>query len=56
MSHELGDIRQHFPIRRLIAAAMRRAEKDQADRRILDCLVSRLQPRLDQCLNKWLVE
>jgi hypothetical protein len=42
MSNELRDVRQHFTVRRFLAAAMRRAEKDQAERRILNRLVSRL--------------
>jgi hypothetical protein len=44
MTDELRDVRQHFAIRRLLAAAMRRTEKDQTERRILDRLISRLQP------------
>jgi hypothetical protein len=52
MTYELRDVREHFPIRGLIAAAMRRAEKDQTERRILDRLVSRLQSRLEQCLGR----
>jgi hypothetical protein len=51
MTDELRDVRQHFPILGLVAAAMRRAEKDQTERRILDRLVSRLQPGLEQCLD-----
>jgi hypothetical protein len=52
MTYELRDVHQHFPIRRLVATAMRRAQKDQTERRILDRLVSRLQPRLEQCLDR----
>jgi hypothetical protein len=53
MCHELRDIRQDFPVRRLVAAAMRRAEEDQTLRRILDRLVSWLQPCLEQSLEEW---
>jgi hypothetical protein len=55
MTDELRDVRQHFAIRRLLAAAMRRTEKDQTERRILDRLISRLQPGLEQCLGHWSV-
>jgi hypothetical protein len=42
MAHELRDVHQHFFIRRLVAATMRRAEEDETERRIFDRLVSRL--------------
>ena len=42
MGHELRDIRQHFPIRRLVASAERRAEEHQTESRVSDGLVSRL--------------
>lgn len=46
MGYKLCDCRQHLPICRLVAAAMRRAEKDESERLTLDGLVSRLQPCL----------
>ena len=51
ITDELRDIRQHFPIRRLVAAPMRRAHKDQTQRRILDRLISRFQPCLDPSIS-----
>jgi hypothetical protein len=39
MTYKLRHVRQHFPIRCLVAATMRRAEEDDAQRRILDGLV-----------------
>jgi len=53
MTYELRGIRQHFPIYRLVAAAMRRAEEDETERRILDRLVSWLEPCLEQSLQEW---
>lgn len=50
MGHELRDIRQHFSIRRLLASVMRRAEEDQTQCRILDGLISWMQPCLKQSL------
>lgn len=47
MAHKLRDIRQYFPIHRLVAATMRRAQEDQTQRRILDRLVQWLQSCLE---------
>jgi hypothetical protein len=54
VGHELRDVHQHFSIRRFVAATMRRAQEDQTQRRVLDRLVSWLQPCLEQSLEEWL--
>jgi hypothetical protein len=53
VGYELRDVRQHFPVRRLVAATMRCAEEDETQRRILDRLVSWLQPCLEESLEEW---
>jgi hypothetical protein len=55
MGHKLRDICQHLPIRRLIAAMMRCAKKDETEGRILDSLVSWFKPCLEQSPKERLV-
>jgi hypothetical protein len=50
VGHELRNVCQHFPIRRLVASAMGRAEENQTKSRISDRLVPRLQSCLQQSL------
>jgi hypothetical protein len=50
MGHKLCQSCQYLPICRLVAAAMRRAQEDETKRRILDGLVSWLQPCLQESL------
>jgi hypothetical protein len=50
VGHDLRDVRQYFPIRRLVAPAMRSAEEHQTKSCISDRLVSRLQSCLEKSL------
>jgi len=52
MAHTLRDIRQDLAICRLVAATMRCAEEDEAQRRVLDRLVSWLQLCLEESLDE----